>query len=156
MSGARANAQVAEFLNHMLAEADPVATRFDRVGIGRSYLAPNTEPPSGDGVLSTNGESGYARDGVVAKRPGSTASPAIPDGVVHYTTAPTVEKELGTLKEYFCIRPVSQIVDLFRMCATSARSPRARALSCSRAPDGTAGTIPMPEARSASTSSAAR
>ena len=81
----------------MLAEADPTATRFERVGIGRSYLAPNSEAPNGDGVLPTNGESGYARDGVVAMRPGSTISPSIPDDVAHYTMTPTVEKVLGTM-----------------------------------------------------------
>ena len=113
----------------MLAEADPTATRFERVGIGRSYLAPNSEAPNGDGVLPTNGESGYARDGVVAMRPGSTISPSIPDNVAHYTMTPTVEKVLGTLKEYFSIRPVSHIVDLFRMCVCGLRP------SCNRARD---------------------
>ena len=111
----------------MLAEADPTATRFERVGIGRSYLAPNSEAPNGEGVLPTNGESGYARDGVVAMRPGSTISPSIPDNVAHYTMTPTVEKVLGTLKEYFSIRPVSHIVDLFRMCVCGLRP------SCNRA-----------------------
>merc|ERR1740133_294517 len=125
---AEGNIHVASFMNTIRAQPDGVHARFDRVGIGRHYLKPNSEPPDWDApIVPTNGDSGFSRDGAVCTRPDTTMNP--PKNASPFKCTPKAEKVLGTLREYFSIRPAKDALDVFQMFDTHKGRLRCDALT---------------------------